>query len=79
MSIATEDVTKEGEIAYLVWNESYFLDNARLDISPQVKLCDLEAVVPILADEFQYHRHALVASRLLRPGSNSHLLQEDSG
>ena len=58
MFFTTEDVTKEDEIADFVWNKSDSVDNARLDVSPQVKLCQLETVVPILADEFQCHRHA---------------------
>ena len=66
MSIATEDVTKEGEVSRLVWNESYFLDNAGLDIGPQVKLHELESVMPVLADEFQCHRNALLNGDLAR-------------
>jgi hypothetical protein len=66
MSIATEDITMEGELAYPVWNKSYFLDNARPDINPKMKLREVKAVVPILADEFQCHRHALPEDDLAR-------------
>jgi hypothetical protein len=66
VTVTAEDVTKEGELADLVRNKMYFLDNTRLDVCPKTEGGELETVVPVLATEFQCYWHAFLDRDLAR-------------
>src|SRR5262245_35102453 len=55
MTATTEDIAEEPEHPNSVGHECYFLDNARLEVGMQMKLGQVKAVVPVLADQFECH------------------------
>src|SRR5436309_3381799 len=66
MTVTAENIAKERELADLVRNKSYFLDDTRLDIDPQMEPRKFESVVPVLTHQFQCHWNAFLQGNFAR-------------